>query len=93
MLEPDRHPDDLRALAESLRALRKAAKLSGERLAARCAMSQTKISRIETGRIIPTPEDVERILAALSAPAEGCRGAGRARTDRDDGVYREPGSC
>jgi len=70
MLEPDRHPDDLRALAQSLRALRKAAKLSGERVAARCAMSQTKISRIETGRIIPTPEDVERILTALSAPAE-----------------------
>lgn len=31
-------------------------------------MSQTKISRIETGRALPTVIDVERILAALSVP-------------------------
>jgi transcriptional regulator with XRE-family HTH domain len=69
MLEPDRLSQDRHELAAGLRALRRAAGLSGERLAARCAMSQTKISRIETGRAVPTVADVERILTALNAPA------------------------
>lgn len=33
-------------------------------------MSQTKISRIETGRALPTVIDVERILKALAVPQE-----------------------
>jgi transcriptional regulator with XRE-family HTH domain len=33
-------------------------------------MSQTKISRIETGRTLPTVLDVERILKALAVPDE-----------------------
>lgn len=33
-------------------------------------MSQTKISRIETGRALPTVMDVERILKALAVPGE-----------------------
>lgn len=33
-------------------------------------MSQTKISRIETGRVIPSVIDVERILTALEVPRE-----------------------
>ncbi|MFD9890798.1 helix-turn-helix domain-containing protein [Amycolatopsis sp. NPDC059027] len=57
-------------LADALKRLRKAANLSGERLAVRCAMSQSKISRIERGRILPTVVDVERILKALDVPAE-----------------------
>lgn len=64
-------PDETRSrsdLAATLKQLRNAAGLSGERLAARCAMSQTKISRIETGRALPTVVDVERILNALAAP-------------------------
>jgi transcriptional regulator with XRE-family HTH domain len=68
MLEPEalgRHKDDL---AATLRELRRNAGLTGERLAARCAMSQSKVSKIETGRIIPSVVDVERILQALSAP-------------------------
>jgi transcriptional regulator with XRE-family HTH domain len=68
MLEPEalgRHKDDLAAM---LRDLRKRAGLTGERLAARCAMSQSKISKIETGKIIPSVVDVERILQALNAP-------------------------
>lgn len=68
-------PDDERRqgdteLADALRQLRKAASLSGERLAVRCAMSQSKISRIERGRILPTVIDVERILKALEVPPE-----------------------
>lgn len=70
MLEPDLRGQGRRHLAESLRALRKAAGLSGERLAARAAMSQSKISRIESGKVLPTVLDVERILKALEVPAE-----------------------
>ncbi len=62
-----RHKD---GLAATIRELRKHAGLTGARLGARCAMSQSKISKIETGRIIPSVLDVERILQALSAPPE-----------------------
>ncbi|MEV6825828.1 helix-turn-helix transcriptional regulator [Amycolatopsis sp. NPDC051102] len=55
-------------MAELLRELRQAAGLSGERLAARCAMSQAKISRIETGKVLPSVIDVEQIVAALAVP-------------------------
>jgi len=70
MLEPE--PDDGRqvTLAETLRELRKAAGLSGERLAVRAAMSQAKISRIETGKVLPTVIDVEQIVRALGVPKE-----------------------
>jgi transcriptional regulator with XRE-family HTH domain len=57
-------------LAKTLRELRRASGLSGERLGARCAMSQAKISRIERNRIVPTVLDVERILSALQVPTE-----------------------
>lgn len=67
MLEPDsdRHRKNL---ADTLKQLRKAAGLSGERLAVRTAMSQPKISRIESGRALPSVADVERILNALEVP-------------------------
>ncbi|MFJ8249183.1 helix-turn-helix domain-containing protein [Streptomyces sp. NPDC094466] len=54
-------------LARSLRDLRKRAGLSQIRLAQRCAMSQTKLSNIETGRVSPNLVDVELILRALEA--------------------------
>ncbi|GAA4529719.1 helix-turn-helix domain-containing protein [Amycolatopsis samaneae] len=57
-------------LGEILRKLRKAASLSGERLALRCAMSQSTISRIERGKHLPSVTDVERILIALEVPRE-----------------------
>ncbi|KIQ63109.1 regulatory protein [Kitasatospora griseola] len=56
-------------LAETLRTLRKRAGLSGDRLAQRCGMSQSKISKIETGKVTPSLVDVERILRALDAPS------------------------
>ncbi len=68
-MEPGRQEANRRTLAETLRELRRAAGLSGERLAARCAMSQTKISRIETGKTLPAVIDVERILRALDVPS------------------------
>ncbi|MCZ4122578.1 helix-turn-helix domain-containing protein [Streptomyces sp. H39-S7] len=55
-------------LASLLRELRKRAGLSGDRLAARCNMSQSKVSRIENGRTRPSLVDVEQILRALDAP-------------------------
>lgn len=68
MLEPEQQTERRRNLAEVLKELRIAAGLSGDRLAARCAMSQTKISRIETGKVLPSVIDVERILRALEPP-------------------------
>ncbi|KJY40155.1 helix-turn-helix transcriptional regulator [Streptomyces sp. NRRL S-495] len=52
-------------LARLLRDLRKRAGLSGDRLARRCGLSQSTISKIETGRKIPRPTEVESILRAL----------------------------
>jgi transcriptional regulator with XRE-family HTH domain len=70
MLEPGRQDEQRATLAEMLRELRRAAGLSGERLAARCAMSQAKISRIETGKVLASVIDVEQIVAALSVPRD-----------------------
>ncbi|MFJ4804328.1 helix-turn-helix domain-containing protein [Streptomyces murinus] len=69
-IEPETQARERKDLAEALRGLRRASGLSGERLALRCNMSQTKISRIETGRALPTVLDVERILKALAVPSE-----------------------
>ncbi|MGH3908311.1 MAG: helix-turn-helix domain-containing protein [Pseudonocardiaceae bacterium] len=64
-VDPTRAGQDRQDLASSLHDLRKASGLSGERLARRCGMSQSKVSRIETGRLLPSVIDVEQILAAL----------------------------
>jgi transcriptional regulator with XRE-family HTH domain len=53
-----------------MRDARKAAGLTGERLAARCGISQSKISKLETGKVLPSVADVERILTALGARQE-----------------------
>jgi transcriptional regulator with XRE-family HTH domain len=39
-------------------------------LAARCGISQSKISKIETGKVLPSVTDVERILTALGSRQE-----------------------
>ncbi|WP_032918189.1 helix-turn-helix transcriptional regulator [Streptomyces rimosus] len=57
-------------LASALRELRKRSGLSGVRLAARCNMSQSKVSRIESGKVRPSLVDVEQILKALDAPSK-----------------------
>ncbi|MFI9360061.1 helix-turn-helix domain-containing protein [Kitasatospora sp. NPDC053057] len=68
-LDPDQLDRSKSDLAEMLRRLRLEAGLTGDRLSARCGISQSKISKIETGRIIPGLVDVERILRALGVPA------------------------
>jgi transcriptional regulator with XRE-family HTH domain len=66
-LDPQHAGHDRQTLAGALRDLRQAAGLSGQRLARRCHMSQSKVSRIETGRLLPTMIDVDRILTAVGA--------------------------
>ena len=73
MLEPEHQGRQRRDLAQALRDLRQASGLSGQRLAIRCNMSQAKISRIETGKTLPTVIDVERILSGLEVPEEVSR--------------------
>ena len=64
-LDPTRAGQDRQGLARALHDLRKASGLSGDRLARRCGMSQSKVSRIETGRLLPSVVDVEQMLTAL----------------------------
>ncbi|MFD5627168.1 helix-turn-helix domain-containing protein [Streptomyces sp. NPDC127072] len=68
--EPEQLGQSSQELAALLTDLRKQAGLSGVRLASRCNMSQSKISRIETGRARPSIVDVEQILRALEAPPD-----------------------
>ncbi|WJV48297.1 helix-turn-helix domain-containing protein [Streptomyces flavofungini] len=67
--EPEQLGQSAHELAALLKNLRKTAKLPGERLAKRCNMSQSKISRIENGKVRPSLVDVEQILRALDAPS------------------------
>jgi transcriptional regulator with XRE-family HTH domain len=64
-LDPTRAGRDRQNLASALHDLRKVSGLSGDRLARRCGMSQSKVSRIETGRLLPSVIDVEQVLTAL----------------------------
>ena len=64
-LDPAQAGQDRQNLADALRHLRKASGLSGEWLARRSGVSQSKISRIETGRLLPSVVDVDRMLQAL----------------------------
>jgi transcriptional regulator with XRE-family HTH domain len=52
-----------RRLAAELRRLREAAGLTGDEVAARLDCSTSKISRIETGRVLVSPRDVRDLLA------------------------------
>jgi transcriptional regulator with XRE-family HTH domain len=54
-------------LGQRLRSLRRAAGLTGPALAARTGISQPKISKLETGRIAPSVEDVHALAKALKA--------------------------
>ncbi|GAA2793489.1 helix-turn-helix transcriptional regulator [Kitasatospora sp. CM 4170] len=69
-LDPDQLGRSKQDLAELLRNLRLQAGLTGDRLAARCGISQSKISKIERGKATPSVVDVERILGALDAPRD-----------------------
>ena len=69
MSAPGNFPDQRRALAAELRRLRLDAELTGTQLADAVGMSQSKVSKLETGRLTPSPEDVEAIGVALKVAA------------------------
>ncbi|MCD9144461.1 helix-turn-helix domain-containing protein [Streptomyces albireticuli] len=69
-LHPEQMGQSKQDLAAMLKDVRKRAGLSGDRLAKRCNMSQSKISRIENGKVLASIIDVERILRATDAPQE-----------------------
>jgi transcriptional regulator with XRE-family HTH domain len=64
--------DDI-PVGRALASLRKRAGLTGQDLARRVQMSQSKISRIETGTAPVDPKDVGRLAEALGAPDETVR--------------------
>ncbi len=70
MFEPDDLGQRKDELAIALREARKRAGLTGDRLAARYGISQSKISKLETGKVLPSATDVERILSALGVSGE-----------------------
>ncbi|MCX4779099.1 helix-turn-helix domain-containing protein [Streptomyces sp. NBC_01264] len=66
-VEPEELGQSGEELAALLKAVRKRSGLSGARAAARCNMSQSKVSRIENGKVRPSLVDVEQILRACEA--------------------------
>ena len=69
-MDPDALSGSRADLAGALRRLRTEAGLSGSRLAGRASMSQSKISKIENGKIVPSVIDVDRILKALNVSGD-----------------------
>ncbi|WP_245984494.1 helix-turn-helix domain-containing protein [Streptomyces tateyamensis] len=57
-------------IGSTLRELRQASGKEAKVVARSAAMSQSKLSRIETGKLAPTALDVDRILTALGVSAE-----------------------
>lgn len=53
-----------------VRTLRRRAGLTGVELARLCGVSQSRISRMETGHLVPQDDEVDRIATALGADAE-----------------------
>jgi transcriptional regulator with XRE-family HTH domain len=63
-------PDELSA---TLRRLRQEAGLSESETARRARLTQSKVSRIETGRQMPTAIEVERLCEVYEVPARARR--------------------
>lgn len=90
---------DRRRLAETLKALRAGAGLSGARLSEMLGWQQSKVSKIETLKQLPTEEDLVAWAQATSAPedavADMLAGLRRARVEyatwRD--AYRSAGAA
>ncbi|MBT2488117.1 helix-turn-helix domain-containing protein [Streptomyces sp. ISL-96] len=58
------------SLGTALRTLREASGLTGDVVARRASMSAGKLSKLETGKVRPTVQDVDLILTALGISAE-----------------------
>jgi transcriptional regulator with XRE-family HTH domain len=70
-MDPERYLTDRERLAAVLRALRLSAGLTGMDAARKSGMSQPKISKLETGRLLPSVADVRTLLTIYrAAPAD-----------------------
>lgn len=85
--EADGYSRERAVLSGEFRRLRDAAGLSGGEVAALLDWSQSKVSKIETGRVLPSPADVERLATALGAPT-GTRAELAARAVRLQAQHR-----
>jgi transcriptional regulator with XRE-family HTH domain len=59
-----------RRLSETLRRLRKEAGISGNQLAKQLRWPQSKVSKIETAKQLPTEDDIRLWIDGIGAPAE-----------------------
>lgn len=69
MIGPDQFHERRAALAARLRVLRLKAEMSGAALGLRAGISQSKISKIELGKLTPSERDVSAIARALGVDA------------------------
>jgi transcriptional regulator with XRE-family HTH domain len=63
----DGQPAGREELSRALRQLREASGLSAREVARRSDLNQSKLSRIEAGRTVPSPDDVRKIAAVYEA--------------------------
>jgi transcriptional regulator with XRE-family HTH domain len=66
-MDPERYLTDRERLATVLRDLRQSAGMTGVEAARRARMSQPKISKLETGRLLPSVKDVQALLSLYQA--------------------------
>lgn len=66
-MDPERYLTDRERLAAMLRDLRQSAGLTGVEAARRASMSQPKISKFETGRLLPSVDDLRVPLGVYQA--------------------------
>jgi len=82
-----------RRLAAELRRLREAARLTCDDVATRLDCSASKISRIETGRVMASPRDVRDLLAIYGVPEDQRGGLIQlARESRQKGWWQAYGA-
>ncbi|MEV0675849.1 helix-turn-helix transcriptional regulator [Actinosynnema sp. NPDC050436] len=67
MTTPERSKLSRERLSRELRRLRTEAKMTGTAVARAVGMSQSKLSKIENGMLLPSVADVERLVAELAA--------------------------
>ncbi|CAL9677657.1 hypothetical protein SUDANB95_07983 (plasmid) [Actinosynnema sp. ALI-1.44] len=70
MTAPERSRLARERLSRELRRLRTEAKMTGTATARATGMSQSKLSKIENGMLLPSVTDVERLVSVLSATRE-----------------------
>jgi transcriptional regulator with XRE-family HTH domain len=63
-----RHEEERLALGAEFRALRQQAGMTGAELAGAIGISQSKISKLENGKLLPTESDLDHLARALRLP-------------------------